>query len=322
MKRQIVMVVLLCTTLSAIAQFNSQNLKADYVKANSLVYKKLKIYPIRANQSFFAAHQHIGKYTMLDEAIKQNKIKITEVSVNGEVNKLFIANTSKDSIYLMAGEVVQGGKQDRVLAEDIVLAPMQKKNINSFCVEQGRWTSREMHVRSGSGNGTSAAFTKNVKASSLKIREAAMVKKDQQEVWNEVADKTSKNNARTSTGTYTALEESKAFTDERDAYIRFLEKQFGNDPNIIGIVVASGNKVIGCDLFATHHLFNKQLNNLLHSYVTEAITNGQLVTVNDAAVQAYLKDFLDNENEQETKLKSKGSIYKHKGAKLRVSRFL
>ncbi len=320
MKRLIAYAVLLCIALPAIAQYNSKNLKADYVKANSLTYKKLKIYPIMANEQFFAAHKHIGKYTMLEEAIKQKKITVKEVDASGEVNKLVVTNNSKDTIYLMAGEVVKGGKQDRVLGEDIVLAPKKKKVIESFCVEQGRWSPREIH--GGSGNGTSYAFSTNAKAGSLKIREAAMVKKDQQQVWNEVADKTSKNEAATSTGTYTALEDSKKFTAERDGYIRFFESHIGNSPNIIGIVVVSGDQVIGCDLFATNYIFTKQLNNLLHSYVTEAVTNGKEVKITDAVVTAYLKDFLDDESKQEMKLKGKGSTYKHKGAKLRVSKFM
>lgn len=322
MKRLIVYAMLLCIALPAIAQYNSKNLKADYAKANALTYKKLKIYPIMANEQFFAAHKHIGKYTMLEEAIKQKKITIKEVDAEGEVNKLVVTNNSKDTIYLMAGEVVKGGKQDRVLGEDIVLAPKKKKVIESYCVEQGRWSPRELHRGSGNGAGSTYAFSTNAKAGSLKIREAAMVKKNQQEVWNEVADKTSKNDATTSTGTYTALEESKKFTTERDAYIRFFESKIGASPNIIGLVVVSGNQVIGCDLFATNYIFKKQLNNLLHSYVTEAITNGKEVKITDAAVEAYLKDFLDDESKQEMKLKGKGSTYKHKGAKLRVSRFM
>ncbi len=52
------------------------------------------------------------------------------------MNKLFVENNSQDTIILLAGEVVKGGKQDRTLATDLILPPGKgKKDINVFCVE-------------------------------------------------------------------------------------------------------------------------------------------------------------------------------------------
>ncbi|MDR0660584.1 MAG: hypothetical protein LBG19_07260 [Prevotellaceae bacterium] len=45
--------------------------------------------------------------------------------------------------FIMSGDIVKGGKQDRTISEDMVLKPKNKKvPLASFCVEQSRWEKR------------------------------------------------------------------------------------------------------------------------------------------------------------------------------------
>jgi hypothetical protein len=61
----------------------------------------------------------------------------------GNVNTLEIENNSENEIYIQAGDIVKGGKQDRVLTTSLVLPPRSGKvSIGSYCVEQGRWAAR------------------------------------------------------------------------------------------------------------------------------------------------------------------------------------
>ena len=121
------------------------------------------------------------KFLTLSEALQKNKIKVHET---GDVNQLSIENLSRtDQIYIQAGDIVKGGKQDRVFSNDMVLEPRSGKvNIASFCVEQGRWSPRgkesvkEFH-----------SSTKNLVSKELRL--AARLKQNQSEVWAEV-DKT------------------------------------------------------------------------------------------------------------------------------------
>ena len=57
-------------------------------------------------------------------------------------------------------------------------------------------------------------------------------------------------------------------------YVAHFKTQLAKEPNTIGFVAVSGDKVIGCDMFATSVMLNQQMDNLLKSYSTEAITNG------------------------------------------------
>ena len=65
-----------------------------------------------------------------------------------------------------------------------------------------------------------------------------------------------------------------------------------------------------------------QYEGLIQSYITEAITNGKVASIDAWDVKDYLDEFLDDESSQEEFIEDKGSISKNKsGTKVRVSRF-
>lgn len=322
--------------LASVAQYNSDNLKVR--EAVSFTYKNLRLYPVFANQVFLDEHKDISKYTSLQKAVAEKKIAVTETgssSVNvpsdnmrahatinqgsgggGTVNTLFIENTSNDTIMIMAGEVVKGGKQDRVLAQDMVLLPHSgRKDISVFCVEHGRWQYSEESQKANH------AFYGYSKVSTTSVRKAAVVEKDQQKVWKNVADVTAKNSASTNSGSYTALDTSAKYNAELKAYIDFFNSKMKSEGNVIGVVACTGNKVIGCDMFATPAMFRQYFDNLMSSYSTEAISNGAAATASYQTVQTYLDKILLDESKQESEVEKNGTILKSRGKKLHLATF-
>ena len=76
----------------------------------------------------------------LDEALEQKKVIVYETK---EVNNLSIENVSDEDVFIMAGEIVKGGRQDRLLQYDLIVsAKSGKMPLPAFCVESGRWTQR------------------------------------------------------------------------------------------------------------------------------------------------------------------------------------
>ena len=76
----------------------------------------------------------------LDEALGKRIVKVHET---GNVNELQIENLGSDEVFVQSGDIVKGGKQDRVLTVSLVLPPRSGRiPIASFCVEQGRWAAR------------------------------------------------------------------------------------------------------------------------------------------------------------------------------------
>ena len=60
---------------------------------------------------------------------------------SGRVNELSLVNDSSRPLLLLAGEIVTGGKQDRVVGKDrIIPAHSKPVALGVFCVEPHRWT--------------------------------------------------------------------------------------------------------------------------------------------------------------------------------------
>lgn len=307
-------ILFLLASSTGFAQYNNANLsvetKEDVIQR--LTMEKLRIYPIRANDLFRAAHRSLGNYTLLEEAIADNRITISEQEGGATVQSLLARNNSKDTIYLMAGEVVKGGQQDRVIAQDVILNPGEELDLGAFCVESGRWSY---------GNGGGAQFGTYFGVSGNSVRQAAAAEKDQGMVWDKVGDITTKNEAESGTNALTELENSEEYQKEMKEYLDHFKNVFAADTTVVGFVAATGDSILGCDLFATNELFRNAYENILHAYITEAMTNGSDVTISYPTVKTYLDDFLNDESLQDAKVSENGFIFKHDGKKLHLTKF-
>lgn len=325
--KQILPVIFMALPLFSLSQYTYKNLHINYAEADaakSYTYENLRLYPVYANQNFKNEFSMVGKYLTLQDAIAKRKIKITEKNNGGSVNNLTIENISPDTIIIICGDVVKGGKQDRIIQNDILLKPKSgKQDLKVFCVESGRWTAGA-NTRISSRNHTESApaeFTGYYSKGSMGLRKVVEKDKDQAKVWAKVDEINNANKTTTATKTYTALSNSVDFSKRLEKYLQFFKNKFTPEQDIVGVVIVTGNKVLGCDMFATPELFSRQFESLLHSYATEAIVSGSSVTVSAAAVKMYMDKLLSNETIQQATLKEKGNTFIDKGKKLRVSSF-
>ncbi|EAY31707.1 ARPP-1 family domain-containing protein [Microscilla marina] len=233
---------------------------------------------------------------------------------SASVNNLYIENKSQDTLYIMAGEIVQGGKQDRVIAQDMVIPPNSGKiNLSVFCVEKGRWSYKKSKNKDN--------FDGYYGVSSIALRKVVDTEQKQQKVWKEVERSNAKNAVKSGTSAYTEQKKNAKFKKEYLAYTHFFKNKFKGKSNVIGVIVATGDRVVGCDMFASPHLFQSQYQNLLGSYINEAVTDGAPVQIAEAKVEKYMSDLLDKELKNETELKKKGKVFKHNRKKLHVSKY-
>src|SRR5207248_490266 len=119
----------------------------------------LTVFPVVSNHSHDTA-----EFLTLDEGIRSGDVVVTEAGQaqglirrrpahsmpyptgQGEVNRLVLVNNSKRPLLLLAGEIVTGGKQDRVIGKDrIVPAESDPVDLSVFCVEPGRWVATSDH---------------------------------------------------------------------------------------------------------------------------------------------------------------------------------
>ena len=148
-----------------------------------------------------------------------------------------------------------------------------------------------------------------------------MKEKNQYEVWDAVEEVTMKQGATSGSGTLAALENAEDYNKSLEEYANHFSTQFKQIDNCIGFVGVTGDRIIGCDIFATADLFEKQSVNLLDAYISEAISEGDQIKIKDKEVLAYLNEFLSDESTQEEVVKSKGMEYKYRGKKLHLNTY-
>ncbi|HWS86322.1 MAG TPA: DUF6569 family protein [Pyrinomonadaceae bacterium] len=268
-------------------------------------YKNLTIFPVAGGDA-----PGSDAYITLDEGIKAGTVVITErgggqaaqaplrhprsagarrqnASYGGgaaAVNELALVNRSGRKLLLLAGEVIVGGKQDRIVQEDRIIPPVSVPvALSVFCVEHGRWSAREAsHGGPARAPGTRgpvvAARPDDANFSSLgavahpKLRAAAQDKKVQAEVWNEVSANNAKLGTANSTDTYQEVYKSGRVGAQMEDYVRALEGAVLRR-GVVGVVVARNGRVVWADVFASHRLFASYWPKLLKSYVVDALAD-------------------------------------------------
>jgi len=275
---------------------------AEWAVLAPVSYKNLTIFPVRG-----ADLAGSDAYITLDEGTKAGTVVITErgaqqaaarivhphaanssaaavrqqnASYNSgaSVNELALVNRSGKKLMLLSGEVIVGGKQDRIVQEDRVIPSVSVPvALSVFCVEHGRWTPRNA---SYGGGGRAAAAPMEAAApekfDSLgavahpKLRAAAQDKKAQSEVWDEVRANNTKLGTANTTDTYQEVYANKRVAGQMDDYIRALEREV-LQPGVVGVVVARNGRPVWADVFASQRLFASYWPKLLKSYVVDAI---------------------------------------------------
>jgi ARG and Rhodanese-Phosphatase-superfamily-associated Protein domain len=238
-------------------------------------HENLSVYVVRG------AASDRRDYITLDEGLAARTVTVREKGSaagrdRAEVNELEIENRSDKWLFLQAGDIVKGGKQDRTIMTDLTLAPRSgPQPLEAFCVEHGRW------VPSADG----LAFRNNpgiVAGASLK--RAIQSEKTQSRVWQEVARTETRAAAAaqvalgsatpaparmSDTGTYNAIAENKTVSINRDAYVKALLPSIRKQTNAIGLAVAINGKVTSADVYASPALFQRMSEKLLNSYALE-----------------------------------------------------
>lgn len=235
-------------------------------------------------------------YLTLQEAMEQ---KLVVVHETGNVNELSVENISPDQeVYIQSGDIVKGGRQDRMIAIDFILpARSGQMPINAFCVESGRWKQRGNEAADHFASSTDAVAGKDLKL-------AAKERMDQGGVWREVAanqrklsDNTGQSvNAAASESSFQLSLESKPVEDRIASYLKAMEPIIRGHDDAIGYAFAINGKVNSADVYANHALFAKLWPKLIKSSAVEAVAD---LTTNRLTGEASTADVYQCMNDAE-----------------------
>lgn len=244
----------------------------------------------------------------LQEALAKGAVQVTET---GSVNDLQIENTGKEPVFVQSGDIVKGGRQDRVFSTSLVLPPRSGKlSVEAFCVEHGRWSARsgESGAKFDSADAALPSRETKLAMKAAGPSKATPMEQDdgtsskQSKVWANVAgiqDRLSSNlkapvaAPQSSTSLQLSLEND-TLKAEQDKYIATLQKSGEGAADIVGYVFAVNGKLNSADLYPSNGLFKKMWPKLLRASATEAIADkgsaGTAASPSTDAVTAFLKD--------------------------------
>jgi hypothetical protein len=300
--------------------------EGDWRLLEPITYENLTVFPVVS-----ATGYDTGVFLTLEEGLSSGEIIVREQgaetmvrnrdqnrptppSYGGPaVNQLVLLNRSKRPVLLLAGELVSGGKQDRVIAKDRIVAPgSDPLPLNVFCVEHGRWSA-------------GAQFNAANAIVHPSVREQAAVKQKQSDVWDSVMAGTAltaprsagpaaapRMNAETigraveteaPTQSYNKIYNSRAIGGSVDSVAEEVRRRFRKEiaglkgERVVGVVIAYGGEVAWSDIFASGELFDLYWNKLLRSYAVEALARP---TLREKSSLDDAREFLRRLNGRET----------------------
>src|SRR5262249_5523197 len=178
------------------------------------------------------------RYLTMDEAIARGLLVISERG-EGSVPVLVVDNRAEVPVFLLAGEIVKGGKQNRVISQDALLpARSGPIPLNVFCVEEGRWQNQTQQFAAESEMAHGALRQK--------MAGSAVAQRD---VWTEVDRKAESVAPHTADGTkyLGRIYEDKAVSRELDEYCRPIRLPRAAN----GMAVVINSRVVGVELFGS-----------------------------------------------------------------------
>src|SRR5712672_2898663 len=316
----------------------SSHPEGDWRVLDPVVYENIAIFPVVSGSS-----QDTSSFLTLEEGLASGEVIVSERGAAGmvrdrgvvrppqydasaSVNQLVLINRSKRPLLLLAGELVSGGKQDRIIGKDrIVPVGAEPLPLDVFCVEHGRWT------------GSSSQFTASKTIVHPSVREQAVEQK-QDEVWAAVAGGTTASVTVSSeaaaalpvaprissdalaqtitveapTQSYRKIYEGRRVGGSVDSFVDQVQRRFARATSglkgerVVGVIVAYGGDVAWSDIFASGDLFRQYWSKLLRSYAVEALARP---TLRETASADDAREFLRRPNGREVQ-ETEAGVYR------------
>jgi len=298
----LVFILLSFLSLSLKAQLTYKELTVQY--DSPWTFKNLQLIPIKfkpISAGAGVAAPFIPHPVSLTEAMQKHKVKVEEMQYeNGaDVNSLQITNHSKQDVVVQSGEIVEGGKQDRMIAETKVIAAGSTDYLNVFCIEKRRWDDKPKSFK-----------TKG--AANSEVRKAMDKTGRQANVWKEIDKQFAAQKKESKTFSYLELYNSSIIADT--SYINYFTRRFFNsDSNYAGFIFITGDRIVSTEIFASHSLLNMAFKNMLNSYIQTAITSGAPPAVKVEQTKTFMDKVLLNEEAQKIYVTTHGKLHKSGG---------
>lgn len=303
------LVIFILVSLQTVAQITYNEVRVDYDSVYE--FKNLKIFTVRKKGN--PGPGIVGSDAItLSSALQKGLVVISErgSASTENVHWLRVNNKTDKPLFIASGEVVVGGRQDRMITKDTMLLPNGgDQYIPAMCVEEGRWSEKERKFAYGS-------------YANPRLRRVLDISKNQVLIWKEIYGQLDSSKVRSPTFAYNARRLEKKYQDEENEYVKYFRTQMiDKDSAIAGIICISGDRILGADVFNSTGLFHDQALALVTGYIEEAIAFGRTPDVKKKLVEEYSDQFLTDEISQEEYLKKNGKLFRHREKVIHITAY-
>ena len=277
----------------------------EYLVGVPIRHANLAIFPVLS-----ATARQQGRFITLDEGLRAGTVKVSEVEEGrevGVVNRLMVLNRSDRPLYLMPGETILGGLQDRTLAREMIIPPgTEPVPLEVYCVEPGRWGRRTAEqyaalaalLREGRQDAESVDTAGTV---TTRLRRSVHEGREQREVWETVRRVNTTTGVQTDSGAFTANYVATKVTDKLAPYLEKLQQPVAARERIVGVVVAINGKTESADLFESTPLFRKLWPKLLKGLALDAASTQEAATAQKICTVVEATEFLEKAMQAEVR---------------------
>lgn len=262
--------VFITLAVAAAGGDEDRRIDADRYLGSPVQVDNLTVWPVHTR-----APAEAPEISSLHDAQEKGLVRIREKGAGGRhgdsasVNELVIENSSDRPILVTAGTILKGGKQDRQLGQDLLVAAGATVPVDAFCVERGRWSARR------EGQSTEGVFEVPKMKAAKRLRAAAHYEKNQSEVWEQV-DRLNRSNGKappTSTFLATVDEDDAGALESRKRLETGVLGHFAGlddgDP-VVGFAYSVDGEPLGMRVFASREILDSQLEPFVKTMSLEA----------------------------------------------------
>lgn len=224
----------------------------DYTLQPPIYAGSVALVPVSMNKPL---PQQEGNFITLSEARKEGSVVISELE-SEDVNALKVENKGSRPLLLLGGDLLMGGKQDRIVARDVIIPPGKTVNVEVYCVEHGRWDDQSEHFE----------FKETVVPND--VRQAA-AHEGQDAVWKEVdgynqANGSFEGSLSVSKGLSTEKVQ-KSISENVPKVMDALKEQ----KNVVGFIYVRNGELQSMDLFGNPKVFDIAKGSLLKGFLAD-----------------------------------------------------
>lgn len=205
----------------------------------------------------------------LDEGVGSRDVEVVERPSGAQVGAVHVRNHSRGPVLLLAGEILRGGRQDRVSNTDAMIRPGTEVALPVSCVERLRWARGEPGFSSGgsAAPGIRSVLSRTV-TSSLSV--SGVPSSDQAAVW-EAVDQVGQR-----LGTRSRTASLSNHCSQRRELVEEVLRELPQVADACGVVMQTQNHMVVLDVFDRPETFARYRIGLMEGYALHVVLAGPL----------------------------------------------